>query len=361
VTRVDSAGVEIVTYAGPDVPLAWTFDSLYALGGSDDGEDSFYQVHRALVGADAAGHLYVLDRSAKRIVVFDSTGAFVRAMGGPGGGPGEMEFPFAVAVAPDGRAGAYDMTKRALVWFGPDNAILDQERIVGGFHGGSLHVSDSGLVLPARVWGGDVSDPGRDELVRAAGADTARLVSVVGAPGKATFFKSCGMGISGVPPVFWPALRWAAAGNRVAVTTAARYEVLLLSGTDSTHLIRRPMEPAAATTEAAAREIGDAFRVMTSGGERVCDTDEVVEQMGVADHIPIIAEIAAGPNGTWWVRRRDAAGVDVYAADGAYLGTLPASAPYPLVSLPGGRIAGIVTDELDVERLVVYRVRTDGR
>ena len=37
VTRVDSAGVEIVTYAGPDVPLAWAFDSLYALGGSDDG------------------------------------------------------------------------------------------------------------------------------------------------------------------------------------------------------------------------------------------------------------------------------------------------------------------------------------
>jgi hypothetical protein len=361
VTRADSAGVEIVTYAGPDVPLAWTFDSLFTLGGSDEGEDSFYEVHPAVVGADAAGLLYVLDRSAKRIVVFDSTGAFVRAMGGPGGGPGEMEWPGALAVAPDGRAGAYDFAKRALVWFGPDNALLDQELIVGGFNGGALHVSDTGLVLPWRVWGGEVSDPGRDELLRVAGGDTTRLVSVPGAPGKSTFFKSCGMGISGIPPVFWPSLRWAAAGDRVAVTTVARYEVLLLSGADSTHIIRRLMEPAAATTEAAVREIGDAFRVRTTGGERACDTDEVVEQLGVADHIPIIAEIAAGPDDTWWVRRRAAAGVDVYAADGAYLGTLPASAPYPLVSLRGSRIAGIVTDELDVQRLVVYRVRMDDR
>ena len=185
VTRVDSAGVEIVTYDGPDVTLAWTFDSLFALGGSDEGEDSFYAVRGRVVRADAAGNLYVLDASAKRIVVFDSAGVFVRAMGGPGGGPGEMEWPIALAVAPDGRAGAYDIAKR----------------------------------------------------------------------------------------------------------------------------------------------------------------------------IPIIAEVAAGPDDTWWVRRRDAAGVDVYAADGAYLGTLPPSAPYPLVTLPGSRIAGIVTDELDVERLVIYRVR----
>jgi hypothetical protein len=56
------------------------------------------------------------------------------------------------------------------------------------------------------------------------------------------------------------------------------------------------------------------------------------------------------------VQRRDSAGVDVFAGDGGYLGTLPATAPYPAVSLPGDRIAGIVTDELDVQRLVIYRV-----
>ena len=87
--RVDSAGVEIVTYAGPDVPLAWSFDSLFALGGADSGPQSFYQVNGA-VGGDADGNIYVLDTSAKRIVVFDSAGTFVRTMGRPGGGPGSF-------------------------------------------------------------------------------------------------------------------------------------------------------------------------------------------------------------------------------------------------------------------------------
>lgn len=356
VTRVDSAGIQIVTYDGPDVPLGWTFDSLFALGGSEEGEDSFYQVRPALVGADGAGHVYVLDRSRMRVVAFDSSGGFVRAMGGAGGGPGEMQFPLALTVTPDGRVAVYDAAKGALLWFGPDGAILEPQAIVGGYRGGEVHYSDSGLVLPWHAWGGEVGEPGRDELVRLASPDTLRLTSVPGAPVKETFFESCGMGISGIPPVFWPSLRWAAAGNKVAVTTAARYEVVLLAGARPVNTIRRPLEPAAATTAAAAREIGDAFRVGTSGGVRECDTDEVVEQLGVADRIPIIAEIRDGPGDTWWVRRRDAAGVDVFGGDGAYLGTLPATAPYPALSLPGDRIGSIVTDEVDVERLVIYRV-----
>jgi hypothetical protein len=44
-------------------------------------------------------------------------------------------------------------------------------------------------------------------------------------------------------------------------------------------------------------------------------------------------------------------------ADGEYLGTLPGRAPYPLLTLPGDRIAALAADSLDVERLVVYRVR----
>jgi hypothetical protein len=100
------------------------------------------------------------------------------------------------------------------------------------------------------------------------------------------------------------------------------------------------------------------MRVVAGGGERVCEPEEVVRERGYAERIPIIAEIAAGPDGTWWVRRRAHGGADVFAADGEYLGTLPGSAPYPLLALPGTRIASIAVDSLDVERLVVYRVRT---
>ena len=358
-TRVDSAGVEIVTYAGPDVPLTWSFDSLFALGGADSGPQSFYQVHGA-VGGDVAGNIYVLDTSAKRIVMFDSTGAFVRSMGRAGGGPGEMKWPIALVVAPDGRSAVFDIGKGGLVWFGSAGEGLNLDPLGTLYNGGSLHVTAHALYLPSHTWNSGSSDPGRQELVRIADGDTVRLISVPNAPGKAVTFKSCGMSISGMTPIFSPSLRWAASGDRVAVTAMTGYEILLLSGTDTTEIVRRPLEPEPATAEAAAKQVGDKFRVMSSAGEIVCKTDEVVDGVGFADHIPVVAGIAAGPDSTWWVRRAASAGVDVYAADGEYLGTLPDSAPYPLLSLPGQRIAAAVTDDLDVERLVIYRVRMNG-
>lgn len=359
-TRVDSAGVEIVTYAGPDVPLAWSFDSLFALGGADSGPQSFYQLRGGVVGADAAGNLYVLDAAAKHIVVFDSTGALLRTMGREGGGPGEMRWPITLVVAPDGRAAAFDIGKGGLVWFGREGAILDPVPLQGLYSGGAMHATAHALLLSSRIWNDDPTDPGRQELLSVAGDDTVHLVSVPSPPGKAVQFKSCGMSISGMTPIFSPSVRWAAADDRVAVTAVTGYEVMLLMGSDTTHLLRRPLEPEPATAAAAAEQVGDKFRVMSSAGEIVCKTDEVVEGIGYADRIPIIAEIAAGPDSTWWVRRREAAGVDVYAADGGYLGTLPGSAPYPVISLPGRRIGSIVADELDVQRLVVYRVRMNG-
>jgi hypothetical protein len=68
--------------------------------------------------------------------------------------------------------------------------------------------------------------------------------------------------------------------------------------------------------------------------------------------------MASGPDGTWWVRRHAEGGIDVLAADGGYIGTLPDTAPFPVAVLSGSRIAAIVTDELDVDHLVIYRLRT---
>jgi len=196
------------------------------------------------------------------------------------------------------------------------------------------------------------------ELLRIAGGDTVRLASKPEPPGSLVELKSCGMSMTGLPPIFTPTLRWGAAGERVAVTTVAEYVLLLLDGADTVHIVRRTLEPEAATAEAAARQVGNRLRVIAPGGERVCDADEVVNQRGIADRIPVVVEIASGPDGTWWVRRHADAGIDVLAADGGYIGTLPPTAPFPVAVLSGSRIAVIVTDELDVDRLVIYRVST---
>jgi hypothetical protein len=356
-TRTDSAGVTIVRYDGPDVPLPWTFDSLFSLGGADSGLASFYELRGGVVGADSGGNIYVLDTGAKRIAVFDSLGRDVRAMGGPGGGPGEMEWPIGLVVRPDGRTAAFDIGKRGLVWFGPAGEILEQEPLPAYRGGVGIHSSGPALTFPAQHLEPQ-SGVATNRLIRVEAGDTAVLASR-SATLHSVFFKSCGIGISAMEPIFAPSVRWAAAGDRTAVSMGAEYEVRVFGGPELRSIVRRPLEPVVATADAAREDVGPGMIITTPSGKKTCDTEEVVEQRGFADQIPAIAGIAAGPDGTWWVHRhagRDGYAFDVFAADGDYVGTLPASAPYPLITMPGGRLGAVVTDELDVDRVVVYRL-----
>jgi hypothetical protein len=356
-TRTDSSGVTIVRYEGPDVPLSWTFDTLFSLGGADSGLASFYELRGGVVGADSGGNIYVLDTGAKRIAVFDSLGRAVRAMGGPGGGPGEMEWPIALVVSPDGRAAAFDIGKRGLVWFGPGGEILEQEPAPAYRGGVGLNSYGPALTFPTQTLE-PASGVATSRMIRVVAGDTTVLVSQ-SVTQRSVFFKSCGIGINAMPPIFSPSIRWAAAGDRTAVTTVPEYEVRVFAGSALRSVIRRPLEPAAGTEEAARKDVGPGMTIITPLGKKVCEVEEVVDQRGFADRIPIIIEIAAGPDGSWWIQRHAAGAedvVDVFAADGDYIGTLPASAPYPVVAMPGGRLGAVVRDELEVDRLVVYRL-----
>jgi len=53
------------------------------------------------IGPD--GLIYALDRARGRVMVYDRQGVFVRQIGSPGNGPGEMTNPLAMAVLGDGR------------------------------------------------------------------------------------------------------------------------------------------------------------------------------------------------------------------------------------------------------------------
>lgn len=102
------------------------------------------------------------------------------------------------------------------------------------------------------------------------------------------------------------------------------------------------------------------MRLMTPGGPRICDPNEVVEARGVADVIPVITRVAFGPHETIWVTRTkrndDLMPVDVFTLDGEYVGTFDGPAPHVTRVMGDNRIAAIETDELDVDRLTIYRV-----
>ncbi|HYW13020.1 MAG TPA: 6-bladed beta-propeller [Longimicrobium sp.] len=80
----------------------WSLAPAARVGGAAAGEqEQLFNV--TSVAEDAQGRFYVANAGDKRVLVFDSTGAYVRTIGRGGSGPGEFTAPRAVApVGADG-------------------------------------------------------------------------------------------------------------------------------------------------------------------------------------------------------------------------------------------------------------------
>lgn len=72
------------------------------------------------IEAGPDGLLYVLDRGRGRVMVYDSSGAFVRQIASPGSGPGELLNPLSMAVLGDGRITVCAAFNGGMYTYGPD-------------------------------------------------------------------------------------------------------------------------------------------------------------------------------------------------------------------------------------------------
>lgn len=355
----DSAGVTIVVNPGEDRLLPLAFVEEFRLGGSDTREEEgFYEVSSSTVGVDGSGRIHVLDTSARRVFVFDDRGRHLFSAGRPGEGPGELGFPGGLVVTRDGRFAVVDFSRRGLVHFADDGSLLPSIPFPPGFFGGRVHLDDTFMVMSTRR----VTDGGTrtvQELLRVSEADTISLVRAERPASGAIVLESCGIGFSAMEPIFTPGMQWAARSGRVIVASDAHYSVRVLEdGVERIH-VRRQVLPREATASLARQEVGDDWTIMTSGGPRVCDAGEAVEKRGFGPLVPTIDWVEAAPDGSIWVGRKrvgeEPGSIDLFDADGEYLGTLPPGSPRPVAFFPDGRIAVAESDEYEVTRLVVYR------
>ena len=357
--RVDSAGIELVINRGPDRPLAGTFTPRLALGGKDEGPESFFRVGRGRAAADAAGNIYVLDVDAKRVVVFDSAGKHLRTLGRAGQGPGEMQFPNTITVTPDGRVSVLDFSKDGVIQWGPDGTVLPSPRIKATSPARDIFFAGDGAIYSWTDFNRDAATE-KTVLHRERGDSLELLASVEVPQAKMAQFKNCGI-MMRLPPLLSPELSWSAHGSRVAAIAGSAYEVIVHDGAKRM-LVRRDIAPQPATLDIAQREVGDSMRV--SGGTQRCAVPpaEVAEVRGFAAVVPAVRNVVVAPDGGLWVRRGgprlEAVLIDRFDREGNYLGTLPAGTPLPIAFMPTGDIVAAEKDkESDVERLVVYRVR----
>ena len=363
VQRTDSAGVEIVLSTGADRILDWQFERVFAVGGADDGPESFFSVSSRLVRADAAGNLFILDRQNARIVVFDKDGHFLRSMGSSGGGPGEFQSPGSFSVSPDGAVAVFDYGKGGLVRFDASGEV-DDEQPFPLFPTPNLqrHFSQFRDTILVSTSTSPMAAGSLTQMLRQiVDSDTLLLAELPLPKPEMAMFEKCGGGIP-LLPLFAPELVWATQPGMVAMSSSVEYSVSFREAGSPARFVRREIAPMPASRDQAIFHLGEGMRFNFGRGPCLIEPAEVVEKGGYADVIPLIGTLMLSPSGELWVQRfmvdRDAiVPIDVFDAGGAYIGTLERESFSPVVLLPGDRVGVVEKDESDVERLVVLSIQ----
>jgi hypothetical protein len=99
--------------------------------GVEMGEDAYTFGAIQKLSYDAEGNILVLDIAMCRLQVYDGTGVWLRTIGGPGDGPGEMGYPSDMTVLSDGRIAVNDPMRSGILIYSPEGEYLD---VIEGFY-----------------------------------------------------------------------------------------------------------------------------------------------------------------------------------------------------------------------------------
>lgn len=329
------------------------------------------------VNVDNAGVIYVGERQAREIRVYDREGRFLRRIGRPGSGPGEL-----------GAGGTS-------VFFGPGDTLIvpdpGQRRVNIFLRDGSFVRSyplsategvsrrwapapDSGLLQQLR----QLSLPGREDtgpdiVVRRGWAGVILDTVLVLPPVVGLRF---GGGGAPTMTLFEPEPVWGVAGDGrlfFAVNSEYRIEVRSLTG-ELLRVIRKEFEPR--RVDAADRRL--LFDHISERFERQgippAALVALLQGIEIADHYPAFAGLMEGPAGTLWVQqiqtaRRVAAGSgtftpaelgapewDAFDREGRFLGVVTLPPRFQPQVVHGNRIYGVARDELDVPYVMVVEM-----
>ena len=371
------------TLEGPDVMMTAVTEDVYTVG-AYMGEDWESFGLLADVAFDGAGNAHIVDMRAHRIVVVAPDGSFVRLVGGPGEGPGELRTPSALHVYRDGgyvvagvsaievfapggehqrRMPASAISGGSPSWDAkslPDGSFVstvfrvDLERYQRGLPqldppGRPIEVFPIEHGEPEvlyTAWKLPEEDAGRRNAARPSSDGTSRLSA-----GRA----------------FEPRLSFdAISDGRLAVVDSIGYRVKLIAR-DGRVLgtVERPIAPLAVTEAMrdAQRERYRAREVPSNVGIFRVER-ESVDKLTFADEVPVIANIAVDWEDRIWVERTGEDGTgpgptDIVTPDGGYVGTLPADGVrIPSAFGPNGLMAYIETDEVGIQVVRVIRLNS---
>ncbi len=401
VAIVPGSAQEVIRLPAEDRWLEADFEEVYRVG-SLAGED--WEQFGVIAGLafDGAGHLYVLDRQAARVVVVAPDASHLRTFGRAGDGPGEFRQPTRIAVTAAGQAMVFDREQSTFHIFDPNGQVVRTVRMPGGALMTTMPDLDPGGADHSLVPNGTVTSMSlgmitgvEDEPVRPSRpvtrlrltgddveTDTVALAWMAAPepadarPRHEGVTWSGGRELALAPSLFVGHLP----GGGLVFSDSSDYSIKVTSAEGSVvRVLKRPIVPAPATDRIREAEKDRRRNEWDQQGLRMVGTDmpervrpivdrirgsqrAAIENWPFYPEVPVIQDIQTSWRGAIWVRRagEGALGdgpVDVLTADGEYLGSYPAeTTQIPAAFGPDGLAAFVETDEFDMETVVVRRL-----
>lgn len=357
----DSAGVQVAVTHWDDPPpeVGWTIGSVPRVTFGDSGAQpvAFYEIDDAVRLAD--GRVVVLDRGSKELLYFSRTGELQARAGGAGDGPGEFREPAGLAEFSADTLAVYARRSQHLSLFDREGAwLLDRpiEKVeellptryfrLADVHDGSLILHNpTGFRVLVNMEAGPINNPNYRFATDGAFEGTVAEPST--------------RWIHRTRVLFDGARITDAAGGQLYVKDAARYEVRVYDYDGELHRVHRLTQPAQPTSA----EDLDRYKGFLRRDIQNADLAERliagVESSRLADSFPAIRQLYPDALGNVWIEeyhppwsRESSFGV--FAADGPWLGTVTMPADFRPLQIGADFVLGVQTDELDVQRLVLY-------
>ncbi|WP_420441919.1 hypothetical protein [Candidatus Palauibacter sp.] len=346
-----------------------------------DDWDTFGSVQA--VGFDERANLHILDSQSARVLVVGPDGSLIRTVGGQGEGPGEFNSPGGLIVARDG---SYTVTGLAQIdLLNPGGEFvrrITMDPMTTAVLRADLALPDGRLVTPMILRIGADEEAGEGRPIYALPLDGAAVQVLYTAwelPGEDEDLvdsesSSAGMvmrmsaGRAFEPPLALDMLT----DGRLALVDSIGYRIKLIASDGRvTGTVERPIAPLPVDErimEAERERYRETTASLLESGRRanlsfpVQFEREGAEELAFADEVPVIAGIKVDWEDRIWVERRGPTGdddgpTDIVTPGGGYIGTLPPEGiQTPNAFGPGGLMAYIETDELDVQTVRVIRL-----
>jgi hypothetical protein len=369
-------GVARLTYPEAGAPaLPWTFDTASVIGGFEAGDEyQFDQVGPGSLAGNAAGDLFVIDQTGKRILGYDGKGKSLGSWGREGSGPGELLMPVGLGVGPGDTLWVLDGSNQRLTLL-PREAESEPSSIPfppgSSMMGGRIvPVADGayGVFAMFSFRPGDDTGPPPRPLVRL-GRDGTASDTVWQAPAprfdRVEVTSGNRVMVMLAQQSFAPGFHWARfSDGRFALADSPVYDIRIL-GPDGTERLRIRRDPPARPTTPEDEEF-ERNRIREAsvegnfpGAEQMLE--KRLEALTFAEDVPRITGLLIDDDDRLWAgvsveRPGETDRIDVYAPDGTLLGEIRAPEFFPDLLFGDGRVARLTADDLDVQQIVVYRL-----